>query len=77
MLLKPNLLSGTAPEKAVTTHPAVVKAVIRAAKRRGVAAADITVADSPGGPHASGLVKACLLYTSMQDSINRAYPAQQ
>lgn len=58
VLLKPNLLSGTAPEKAVTTHPAVVKAVIRAAKRRGVAAADITVADSPGGPHASGLVKA-------------------
>ena len=58
VLLKPNLLSGTAPEKAVTTHPAVVAAVIRAAKRRGVAAADITVADSPGGPHASGLVKA-------------------
>lgn len=58
VLLKPNLLSGTAPEKAVTTHPAVVAAVIRAAKRRGVAACDITVADSPGGPHASGLVKA-------------------
>lgn len=58
VLLKPNLLSGTAPEKAVTTHPAVVAAVIRAAKRRGVAPADITVADSPGGPHASGLVKA-------------------
>ncbi len=58
VLLKPNLLSGTAPEKAVTTHPAVVAAVIRAVKRRGVAAADITVADSPGGPHASGLVKA-------------------
>lgn len=57
VLLKPNLLSGTAPEKAVTTHPAVVAAVIRAAKRRGVAAQDITVADSPGGPHASGLVK--------------------
>ena len=57
VLLKPNLLSGTAPEKAVTTHPAAVTAVIRAAKRRGVAASDITVADSPGGPHASGLVK--------------------
>ena len=58
VVLKPNLLSGTAPEKAVTTHPAVVKAVIRAAKRRGVAAQDITVADSPGGPHTAGLVKA-------------------
>ena len=58
VLLKPNLLCAAAPEKAVTTHPAVVKAVIRAAKRRGVAASDIIVADSPGGPHASGLVKA-------------------
>ena len=57
VLLKPNLLSGTAPEKAVTTHPAVVAAVIRAAKRRGVAAADITVADSPGGPRTPVLLK--------------------
>ena len=58
VLLKPNLLSGSAPEKAVTTHPAVVKAVIRAAKRRGVAASDIMESESRGGPHASGLVKA-------------------
>lgn len=58
VLLKPNLLSGTAPERAVTTHPAVVAAVIRAAKRRGVAASDIAVADSPGGPHTAGRVKA-------------------
>ena len=67
VLLKPNLLSGTAPEKAVTTHPALVRAVIRAVKRRG--AQQITLADSPGGVYtpavlhgiyrASGLAQVC------------------
>jgi len=32
VLVKPNLLSAVAPERAVTTHPAVVKAVIRMVK---------------------------------------------
>lgn len=36
----------TRPRKGVTTHPALVRAVIQAVKRRGVS--DITVADSPG-----------------------------
>ena len=58
VLLKPNLLTGAAPGRAVTTHPAVLKAVIRAVKRRGVAAADITVADSPGGAHTPARLKA-------------------
>ncbi len=46
VLLKPNILSGSAPEKAVTTHPSVVRAVIRLLKARG--AASILVGDSPG-----------------------------
>ena len=29
ILLKPNLLSGAAPEKAITTHPSVFSAVAR------------------------------------------------
>ena len=49
ILLKPNLLARAAPGQAVTTHPAVVRAVIRACKKRGAAARDITVADSAGG----------------------------
>lgn len=55
VLLKPNLLAKHAPEKAVTTHPAVVLAVIRAVKRRG--AASIMLADSPGGVYTPAIVK--------------------
>ena len=53
--IKPNLLAKHAPEKGVTTHPALVRAVIRAVKRRGVS--DITVADSPGGVYTPAIMK--------------------
>ncbi len=56
VLLKPNLLAKHAPEKAVTTHPAVVAAVCAALKRRGVT--KITVADSPGGQYTPGGMRA-------------------
>ncbi len=46
VLLKPNLLSARLPEEAVTTHPEVVRAVIRLVKERGATA---IVGDSPGG----------------------------
>ncbi len=45
VLLKPNLLSGKAPEKAVTTHPAVFEALVRILKAGDY---DITYGDSPG-----------------------------
>lgn len=35
VLIKPNMLAGKAPEKAVTTHPEVVRAVIRLVKSAG------------------------------------------
>ncbi len=35
VLIKPNMLAGKAPEKAVTTHPEVVRAVIRLVKAAG------------------------------------------
>lgn len=47
ILIKPNLLSGDKPEKAVTTHHTVVSAVVRWLKERGMTA--ITVADSSSG----------------------------
>jgi uncharacterized protein (DUF362 family)/ferredoxin len=46
VLVKPNLLAAVAPERAVTTHPSVVKAVIRLIKEeKGVP----FLGDCPGG----------------------------
>ena len=45
VLIKPNMLAGKHPEKAVTTHPEVVRAVIRQVQRVGGVA---VVGDSPG-----------------------------
>ena len=47
VLVKPNLLAKRRPEQAVTTHPAVLAAVLAAVKRRGPAS--IIVAESSGG----------------------------
>jgi uncharacterized protein (DUF362 family)/Pyruvate/2-oxoacid:ferredoxin oxidoreductase delta subunit len=46
ILVKPNLLSPKDPSKAVTTHPEVVRAVIKLVKEAGAVP---TVGDSPGG----------------------------
>lgn len=45
VLLKPNMLAGKGPEKAVTTHPEIVRGVIRLAQRAG---GIVAVGDSPG-----------------------------
>jgi len=45
IVLKPNVLLGAGPEKCVTTHPAVFKAVGRILKDAGV---DVLCGDSPG-----------------------------
>jgi uncharacterized protein (DUF362 family)/Pyruvate/2-oxoacid:ferredoxin oxidoreductase delta subunit len=45
VLLKPNMLAGKAPDKAVTTHPEIVQAVIRMVQRAG---GMVAVGDSPG-----------------------------
>lgn len=47
VVIKPNLVIRRSPEEATTTHPAVVTAVIRALKKRGIN--DITIAESSGG----------------------------
>jgi len=49
VLVKPNLVSPHAPEKAVTTHPVVVAAVARLCREWG--AARVWIADSPAGAH--------------------------
>ena len=49
VLVKPNLLSPRPPEEAVTTHPAVVRAVVEALAAAGVR--QIWVGDSCAGAH--------------------------
>ena len=46
--IKPNLLLKRHPEEGTTTHPALVEAVVRRIQK--VSNAQITLADSPGGP---------------------------
>lgn len=64
VLLKPNLLAKHVPERAVTTHPAVVRAVIRALKKRGIQ--HITVADSPGGVYTPAVMKPLYRQSGLQ-----------
>jgi uncharacterized protein (DUF362 family)/ferredoxin len=45
-LVKPNLLSAAEPERAVTTHPSVVRAAVTLLREAG---AEVLVGDSPGG----------------------------
>jgi uncharacterized protein (DUF362 family)/NAD-dependent dihydropyrimidine dehydrogenase PreA subunit len=47
VLLKINLLSASAPEKAITTHPSVVKAMVKQVQSAGGIP---VIGDSPGGP---------------------------
>jgi uncharacterized protein (DUF362 family)/NAD-dependent dihydropyrimidine dehydrogenase PreA subunit len=46
VLLKPNLLMPSAPERAICTHPEILRAVARLAREAGAAAVEAT--DSPG-----------------------------
>jgi uncharacterized protein (DUF362 family)/Pyruvate/2-oxoacid:ferredoxin oxidoreductase delta subunit len=46
VLIKPNILGGFAPEKGITTHPLLVKAVLEETLRRG--AGEVVVGDNPG-----------------------------
>ncbi len=48
VLVKVNLLKKNAPEDAVTTHPAVVEAIVRYLQGLGCS---VIIGDSPGGPY--------------------------
>ncbi len=56
ILLKPNLLAPKPPEAAVTTHPSVVRALIRLVREAG---ATPVVGDSPGLGGARKVAKKC------------------
>lgn len=61
ILVKPNILRDARPEKAITTHPDFLRAVIRVIQRRGGGSADgeILVGDSPGFQRSGFQAKLC------------------
>lgn len=56
VLIKPNLLSGKSPEKAVTTHPEIVRQVILLAQGAGGL---VSVGDSPGIGKPENVARKC------------------
>ena len=65
VLLKPNLLFGATPDKAITTHPSVVRAAAILAQEAG---GKVAVGDSPGVGDFHRVAKACGL-ASVMDSL--------
>ncbi len=65
--VKPNLLMKRRPEEVTTTHPAVVRAVIRHLISLGVNPADITLADSPGGLYNHAALQGIYSATGMRE----------
>ncbi len=62
--LKLNLLMKKKPEDAVTTHPALVEALVRILQGRG---AQVTIGDSPGGPYLPGRLKSIYRTCGMEE----------
>ncbi|MDP2210950.1 MAG: DUF362 domain-containing protein [Candidatus Aquicultor sp.] len=62
VLLKVNLLRSATPDKAVTTHPALVEATIKAVRAAGGIP---IVGDSPGGPNSASMVKKIIETTEL------------
>jgi uncharacterized protein (DUF362 family)/Pyruvate/2-oxoacid:ferredoxin oxidoreductase delta subunit len=56
VLVKPNLLAGKPPEKAVTTHPEIVRQVILLAQKAG---GMVSVGDSPGLGSPESVARKC------------------
>lgn len=66
VLVKPNLLSARPPERAVTTHPAVVRGVVEAVQGCGGVP---VIGDSPGGENTPSSYDALLKATGMMGVI--------
>lgn len=64
VLIKVNLLKRSDPDDHTTTHPSVVRAVVRSLQAAGVT--DIMLADSPGGPFTAGRLKSIYQASGMQ-----------
>lgn len=62
IIIKPNLVSFKKPDAAATTHPALLEALVEMLLARG---ADVTIGDSPGGPHSLSLLNRVYAATGM------------
>ena len=67
--VKPNLLMKRRPEDGTTTHPALVEAVIRRVQQ--VSEAEITIADSPGGPFTRAALEGIYKASGMEEVARR------
>jgi uncharacterized protein (DUF362 family)/NAD-dependent dihydropyrimidine dehydrogenase PreA subunit len=64
VLVKPNLVMGKRPEKAVNTHPTVVRAVVEVLRDRG---ATIVIGDSPGYESTEKALKNALIWPIIEE----------
>jgi uncharacterized protein (DUF362 family) len=65
VLLKPNLLAGKSPDKAVTTHPEIVRQVIILCQKAG---GTVSVGDSPGLGKPEVVARKCGIYEVIQST---------
>ena len=65
VVLKPNLVAAKDPSAAVTSHPSVVDAVTRCAREFG--AADVMIAESPGGSYTEPFLSRIYDATGMKE----------
>ena len=68
VVVKPNLIMRRRPEEATTTHPELVGAIIRAAKKRG---GNVVIAESPGGPYTKAALRTVYDGTGMTEIAQR------
>jgi uncharacterized protein (DUF362 family)/Pyruvate/2-oxoacid:ferredoxin oxidoreductase delta subunit len=67
VLIKLNLLASCMPDEAVTTHPAMARAAVRAVQKEGAIA---VVGDSPGGRNTASSYEALLRKTGIREVID-------
>ena len=66
VLLKPNILYGKNPDKAVSTHPVVVAAAVKAFVEGG--AKTVLVGESPAVGNSTGAAKSAGIYRAVEDN---------
>lgn len=71
VLIKPNLLAGKPPEKAVTTHPEIVRQVILLAQAAG---GMVSVGDSPGLGTPESVARKCGILQVVEETGARFAP---
>lgn len=79
VVIKPNLVMAKSPESSATTHPLVIRGVVRWLRERGVT--DITVAESSGGlynaEHMSRVYRTCGMDSLEPDAcLNRDFTSR-